>query len=176
MVNHFSIMLQRRFREQERGEDEEDEGEKPGKKKKKGGGRGGDLRIHDLEEDLEMSSDDSDSSMGDGKDVQQWHINPLSRQQQDGITWFSFFHPLFNGAGGADGESKTSSKKDKSKGKKKKKRKSNDEALEDSDDGDYEGLEVDYMSDESRSDPSRYRTLIHNGQLIIQHLGCCCFH
>lgn len=71
MVNHFSIMLQRRFREQERGEDEENEGEKPGKKKKKGGGRGGDLRIHDLEEDLEMSSDDSDSSMGDGEDVKQ---------------------------------------------------------------------------------------------------------
>uniref|UniRef100_A0A3Q3MRD3 Transcription initiation factor IIF subunit alpha n=1 Tax=Labrus bergylta TaxID=56723 RepID=A0A3Q3MRD3_9LABR len=65
VVNHFSIMLQRRFREQERGPDDEDEGEKSGKKKKKGGGRGGDLRIHDLEEDLEMSSDDSDSSMGD---------------------------------------------------------------------------------------------------------------
>lgn len=74
------------------------------------------------------------------------------------------------GLGGADGESKTSSKKDKSKGKKKKKRKSNDEALEDSDDGDYEGLEVDYMSDESRSDPSPYHTQIHNGQLIIQNL------
>lgn len=45
-------------------------------------------------------------------------------------------------------------KKDAGKGKaKKKKQKSNDEALEDSDDGDYEGLEVDYMSDESRSDP-----------------------
>lgn len=71
MVNHFSIMLQRRFREQERGEDEEDEGEKPGKKKKKGGGRGSDLRIHDLEDDLEMSSDDSGSSMGDGKNGEQ---------------------------------------------------------------------------------------------------------
>lgn len=68
MVNHFSIMLQKRFREQERGEDDEDEAEKQGKKKKKGGGRGGDLRIHDLEDDLEMSSNDSDSSMGDGKD------------------------------------------------------------------------------------------------------------
>lgn len=53
-----------------------------------------------------------------------------------------------------DGESKTKVKKDTSKGKaKKKKRKGNEnEALEDSDDGDYEGLEVDYMSDESRSD------------------------
>ncbi|KAM4530076.1 general transcription factor IIF subunit 1 [Odontesthes bonariensis] len=118
VVNHFSIMLQRRLREQERGDDDDDETEKSGKKKKKGGGRGGDLRIHDLEDDLEMSSDDSDSSMGD------------------------------------DGESKAKAKKDAGKGKtKKKKRKSNDkEALEDSDDGDYEGLEVDYMSDESSSD------------------------
>ncbi|XP_028455217.1 general transcription factor IIF subunit 1 isoform X2 [Perca flavescens] len=113
VVNHFSIMLQRRFREQERGgDDDDDENEKSGKKKKKGGGRGADLRIHDLEEDLEMSSDDSDSSMGD--------------------------------------EGKTKAKKATGKGKAKKKRKSSDkEALEDSDDGDYEGLEVDYMSDES---------------------------
>lgn len=53
-----------------------------------------------------------------------------------------------------DGESKPKVKKDAGKGKaKKKKQKSKDnEALEDSDDGDYEGLEVDYMSDESRSD------------------------
>lgn len=117
VVNHFSIMLQRRLREQERGEEDEDENEKSGKKKKKGGGRGGDLRIHDLEDDLEMSSNDSDSSMGD------------------------------------DGESKAKTKKDTGKGKGKKKKKSNDkEALEDSDDGDYEGLEVDYMSDESSSD------------------------
>ncbi|XP_047428410.1 general transcription factor IIF subunit 1 [Mugil cephalus] len=118
VVNHFSIMLQRRLREQERGEDEEDEAEKTGKKKKKGGARGGDLRIHDLEDDLEMSSDDSDSSMGEG------------------------------------GESKAKAKKETAKGKgKKKKRKSNEnEALEDSDDGDYEGLEVDYMSDDSSSE------------------------
>uniref|UniRef100_A0A8C8F8Z7 Transcription initiation factor IIF subunit alpha n=1 Tax=Oncorhynchus tshawytscha TaxID=74940 RepID=A0A8C8F8Z7_ONCTS len=45
VVNHFSIMLQRRLREQERGPDDDDEeGEKGGKKKKKKGGRGGDLR------------------------------------------------------------------------------------------------------------------------------------
>lgn len=70
MVNHFSIMLQRRLREQEHADDEEEEAEKTGKKKKKGG-RGGDLRIHDLEDDLEMSSDDSDSSVGDGKNQEQ---------------------------------------------------------------------------------------------------------
>lgn len=64
--------------------------------------------------------------------------------------WFS----LCSSFHWADGESKTKAKKDTSKGKaKKKKQKSKDnEALEDSDDGDYEGLEVDYMSDESRSD------------------------
>ncbi|XP_029997737.1 general transcription factor IIF subunit 1 isoform X2 [Sphaeramia orbicularis] len=118
VVNHFSIMLQRRLREQERGEEDEDEGEKSGKKKKKGG-KGGDLRIHDQDEDLEMSSDDSNSS------------------------------------GGEDGESKTKTKKDMGKGKGKKKKKSRsseNEALEDSDDGDYEGQEVDYMSDESSSE------------------------
>uniref|UniRef100_A0AAR2JSC7 Transcription initiation factor IIF subunit alpha n=1 Tax=Pygocentrus nattereri TaxID=42514 RepID=A0AAR2JSC7_PYGNA len=110
VVNHFSIMLQRRLREQEHGEEEEEvAGEKGGKKKKKKGGKGGDLRIHDLEDDLEMSSDESDSS------------------------------------GGEDGEGKSKSKKDissKAKAKKKKKRKGSDqEGLEDSDDGDFEGLE-----------------------------------
>ncbi|XP_054616504.1 general transcription factor IIF subunit 1 isoform X2 [Dunckerocampus dactyliophorus] len=117
VVNHFSIMLQRRLREQERGDEDEEESEKPGKKKKKSGGRGGDLRIHDLEDDLDMSSDDSDNSMAE------------------------------------DGESKAKVKADTGKGKAKKKRKGSDkEALEDSDDGDYEGLEVDYMSDESSSE------------------------
>ncbi|XP_061557217.1 general transcription factor IIF subunit 1 [Phycodurus eques] len=116
VVNHFSIMLQRRLREQTQGDEEEDESEKSAKKKK-GGGRGGDLRIHDLEDDFEMSSDDSDNSMGE------------------------------------DGEGKTKAKNETGKGKSKKKKKSNDkDALEDSDDGDYEGLEVDYMSDESSSD------------------------
>ncbi|XP_030637627.1 general transcription factor IIF subunit 1 [Chanos chanos] len=119
VVNHFSIMLQRRLRDQERGEEDEEEGEKGGKKKKKGG-RGGDLRIHDLEDEEEMSSEDSDSSVGE------------------------------------DGERKSKAKKDssaKGKGKKKKRKKSSDaEGREDSDDGDFEGLEVDYMSDESSSE------------------------
>ncbi|XP_055767711.1 general transcription factor IIF subunit 1-like isoform X2 [Salvelinus fontinalis] len=120
VVNHFSIMLQRRLREQERGPDDDDEeGEKGGKKKKKKGGRGGDLRIHDLEDDLELSSDESDSS------------------------------------GREDGDSKPKKKEGdvKGKGKKKKKKRGSDsEANEDSDDGDFEGLEVDYMSDESSSE------------------------
>lgn len=83
---------------------------------------------------------------------------------------FLFSRPL------TDGEGKTKAKKATGKGKaKKKKRKSSDkEALEDSDDGDYEGLEVDYMSDESRSDPSRRRTqrLPLCGNYIDVFAGC----
>lgn len=119
VVNHFSIMLQRRLKEQEHGDDDDEDGDKGGKKKKKKkGGKGGDLRIHDLEEDLEMSTDDSESS------------------------------------GGEDGESKVKSKKEnKVKGKGKKKKKGSDaDDHEESDDGDFEGLEVDYMSDESSSE------------------------
>ncbi|XP_034071416.1 general transcription factor IIF subunit 1-like [Gymnodraco acuticeps] len=130
VVNHFSIMLQRRFREQEHGcDDDDDDNEKGGKKKKKGG-RGGDLRITDLEEDLEMSSSDSNSSNGD------------------------------------DGESKPKKKKEtgKGKGKKKKKKSSDKEALEDSDDGDNEGLEVDYMSDESSSDEEPEKGKMSKGE------------
>lgn len=53
-----------------------------------------------------------------------------------------------------EGESKKPTKNIvKGKGKKRK-RKENTEALEDSDDGDYEGLEVDYISEDSRSDQS----------------------
>ncbi|XP_029692233.1 general transcription factor IIF subunit 1-like [Takifugu rubripes] len=113
VVNHFNIMVQQRLQD-DQGEDEEEESEKSGKKK--GGEKGGDLRIHDLEEELEMSSEDSDWSAGE------------------------------------EGENKKP-KKTSVKGKgKKKKRKDDREALEDSDDGDYEGLEVDYISDESSSE------------------------
>ncbi|XP_031417486.1 general transcription factor IIF subunit 1 isoform X3 [Clupea harengus] len=123
VVNHFSIMLQRRLRESDRGgagddDDDDDEGGKGGKKKKKKGGRGGgDLRITDLEDDLEMSSDESGSSAGE------------------------------------DGEGKPKTKKKaKGKGKKKKKNDSDKSHGEDSDDGDFEGLEVDYISDETSSE------------------------
>lgn len=77
-----------------------------------------------------------------------------------------------------DGENKTKPKKNlvKGKGKKKKKRKDDDEALEDSDDGDYEGLEVDYMSEESRSDQvfhtSKDRFSLYRS---LNALSCVCF-
>ncbi|XP_061299864.1 general transcription factor IIF subunit 1 isoform X2 [Pezoporus flaviventris] len=106
VLNHFSIMQQRRLRDQ----DEEDEDKEKVAKKK-----GGELRIHDLEEDLELSSEDSEGSEGEG-------------------------------------EKAAEAKKAAPGGKRKKKKKgSEDEAFEDSDDGDFEGQEVDYMSDESSS-------------------------
>ncbi|XP_034045999.1 general transcription factor IIF subunit 1 isoform X2 [Thalassophryne amazonica] len=111
VMNHFSIMLQKRLREQEHGEDDEEEAEKAGKKKKKGR----DLHIHNLEDDFEMSSSDTESSAGE------------------------------------DGESKPKINKGVAKQKSKKKKNNEDEAIEDSDDGDYEGQEVDYISDESSS-------------------------
>lgn len=59
-MNHFSIMQQRRLKDQDQDEDEEEK-EKRGRKKPS------ELRIHDLEDDLEMSSDASDASGEEGE-------------------------------------------------------------------------------------------------------------
>ncbi|XP_072458105.1 general transcription factor IIF subunit 1-like isoform X1 [Notamacropus eugenii] len=111
VLNHFSIMQQRRLKDQDHEEEEDEHKEKKGRKKPS------ELRIHDLEDDLEMSSDDSDGSGEDGEKV------PKTKKK----------------AAPSRG------------GKKKKKKASDDEAFEDSDDGDFEGQEVDYMSDGSSS-------------------------
>ncbi|XP_065275854.1 general transcription factor IIF subunit 1 isoform X2 [Emys orbicularis] len=106
VLNHFTIMQQRRRKDQD---DEEEEKEKKTKKKSS------ELKIHDLEDDLEMSSDESELSDADGeKAAKPQKKTPLTK-------------------------------------KKKKKKGSDDEAFEDSDDGDFEGQEVDYMSDGSSS-------------------------
>uniref|UniRef100_A0A4X2KP35 Transcription initiation factor IIF subunit alpha n=1 Tax=Vombatus ursinus TaxID=29139 RepID=A0A4X2KP35_VOMUR len=108
VLNHFSIMQQHRLKYQDPGEEEE---ECKGKKKRK---KPSELQIHDLEDDLEMSSDDS--------------------------------------SGSEEGEKVSKTKKKAAPSRRGKKRKgSDDEAFEDSDDGDFEGQEVDYMSDGSSS-------------------------
>ncbi|MGH0186250.1 UNVERIFIED_CONTAM: hypothetical protein FKN15_020074 [Acipenser sinensis] len=71
VVNHFSIMLQRRLKDQDRddGEDEEEEKEKgkgKGKGKAKGKKKSSELKIHDLEDDLEMSSTDESEESEEG--------------------------------------------------------------------------------------------------------------
>lgn len=60
VLNHFSIMQQRRLKDQDH--DEEDE-----EKDKRGRKKASELRIHDLEDDLEMSSDDSEASGEEGE-------------------------------------------------------------------------------------------------------------
>ncbi|XP_008835131.1 general transcription factor IIF subunit 1 isoform X1 [Nannospalax galili] len=113
VLNHFSIMQQRRLKDQDQDEDEDDKKEKRSRKKSS------ELRIHDLEDDLEMSSDVSDASGEDGN-------RALKTKKKTPLT---------------------------KAGRKKKKKGSDDEAFEDSDDGDFEGQEVDYMSDGSSSSP-----------------------
>ncbi|KAM7028169.1 LOW QUALITY PROTEIN: general transcription factor IIF subunit 1 [Acridotheres tristis] len=110
VLNHFSIMQQRRLRDQ----DEEGGGQGQGEE---GPSKGGGLRIHDLEEDLELSSEESEGSEAEGEKA----AKPKA-------------------AGGAAEEEERKGRKG-----------SEDEALEDSDDGDFEGQEVDYMSDGSSS-------------------------
>lgn len=125
VLNHFSIMQQRRLKDQDQDDDDEDK-EKRGRKKTS------ELRIHDLEDDLDMSSDDSDAS-GD------------------------------EGGRASKAKNKVASAKT-AKKKKKKKKGSDDEAFEDSDDGDFEGQEVDYMSDGSSSEdelPSKAKAPQH---------------
>ncbi|XP_044129694.1 general transcription factor IIF subunit 1 [Bufo gargarizans] len=115
ILNHFTIMQQRRLKDQGVDDDEEEGGgkqDKGGKSKKK---KKNDLKIHDLEDDLELSSSESEES-------------------------------------GEDGERKPKAPKKNAQRKKGKKSRSDDEAIEDSDDGDFEGQEVDYMSDGSSSD------------------------
>lgn len=59
VLNHFSIMQQRRLKDQDQ-EEEED-------KQRRGRGRASELRIHDLEDDLDMSSEDSEASDEEGE-------------------------------------------------------------------------------------------------------------
>lgn len=111
VLNHFSIMQQRRLKDQGQDEEEED-------KEKRARKKASELRIHDLEDDLEVTSDDSEASGEEG---------------------------------GRAAKAKKKAPPAKAGRKKKRKKGSDDEALEDSDDGDFEGQEVDYMSDGSSS-------------------------
>ncbi|NXA57550.1 T2FA factor, partial [Nothocercus julius] len=134
VLNHFSIMQQRRLRDQD--EEDEDKEKKPKKK-------GGELKIHDLEDDLELSSDDSEASEAEGE---AGGGNGKRVGLRRGGTGLIFPVPPPS----AQGEKAPKAKKKPPPGKKKKKKKgSDDEAFEDSDDGDFEGQEVDYMSDAS---------------------------
>ncbi|KAJ1525136.1 hypothetical protein ONE63_009972 [Megalurothrips usitatus] len=119
--NYFSLMMRKRLRPEE-DLDLDDPDEAKGKRKGGGGKKSKELKISDMEEWMD-SEDESDSDDNDEKDEEK--------------------------------AEKTADKKKKGKkeaeAKKKKKKDSDDEAFEESDDGDEEGREVDYISDSSVS-------------------------
>lgn len=122
VMNYFSLMLRKRLRP------DDDEGEDPEEGKiKKGESKGKkELKISEMDEWMN-SSDDSDSD-SDGE---------KNRKEEDD----------------SDNDKKKKNKKEDEKNKKKKKKHdADDEAVEESDDGDEEGRELDYISDSSESD------------------------
>lgn len=124
VLNYFSLMLRKRLKG-----DEEDPEEKEEAKAKKGAGKSGkkELKISDMDEDAWMDSEDDDSESGEDKEKEK-------KEESD------------------DDQKKKLKNKKKGKAgpeKKKKKKDSDDEAFEDSDDGDEEGRELDYISDSS---------------------------
>lgn len=122
ILNHFAIMVSKKLRpNQDDGEDVDDE---DGKGKKGKGAAKKELKVSDMDDWVD-SEDELDSDSDSEK----------KKKDSDD----------------EDGTNKNSRSKDsKKKNKKKSKHDVNDdEAFEDSDDGDEEGLEVDYMSDES---------------------------
>ncbi|KAL1402145.1 hypothetical protein pipiens_006209 [Culex pipiens pipiens] len=124
VMNYFSLMLKKRMKGDE--EAVEDQEEAKAKKSAGGGGKSKDLKISDMDEwidsDEQSSSDDED---GEGK--------PKEKDSDD------------------EKDKKAKNKKALADSKKKK-RDVDDEAFEESDDGDEEGRELDYISDSSESE------------------------
>ncbi|KXJ69666.1 hypothetical protein RP20_CCG026216 [Aedes albopictus] len=121
-INYFSLMLKKRMKK----DDDIPEDLEETKGKKGGVGKAKDLKISDMDEWIdsdEMSSDDDDD--GEGK-----------TKEKD-----------------SDDEADKKAKNKKALAdKKKKKRDVDEEAFEESDDGDEEGRELDYISDSSESE------------------------
>ncbi|XP_050355237.1 general transcription factor IIF subunit 1 [Nymphalis io] len=110
------------FRKRMRGDDATDDGDDPDDKKTKGGKAKKDLKISEMDEWIDSDDESSDSEAGE-KDKEK-----------------------------EDSDSGTKKKKNKKGAVNKKKKKVNDEAFEESDDGDEEGREKDYISDSSDSE------------------------
>jgi len=121
ILNHWAVMVNRRVKGGD-GEEEDDPDEGPSKGKK-GKSKGKDFKISDMDDWVEsgdeMGSEDDDKDGGGSDD-------------EDGK----------KKKGANNKRSKDSKKKNKSK-------EAKEEGFEDSDDGDGEGREVDYMEDES---------------------------
>lgn len=135
-LNLFALMLRKRMK----GEDDDEPVELDGEKKKGGRKKQKDLTISEMEEWMDSDDDESDSDEENAD---------KEREDSDGdkkkkkvrqllfVTWlkYSYWHFSTLQKGGPV--------------KKKKDRDVDDEAFEDSDDGDEEGRELDYISDSS---------------------------
>uniref|UniRef100_A0A2K5EY00 Transcription initiation factor IIF subunit alpha n=1 Tax=Aotus nancymaae TaxID=37293 RepID=A0A2K5EY00_AOTNA len=75
VLNHFSITQQQRLKDQDQDEDEEE-------KEKRGRRKASELRIHDLEDHLEMSSDASDASGGRAPKAKKKAPTPQEKQRR----------------------------------------------------------------------------------------------
>ncbi|XP_046400511.1 general transcription factor IIF subunit 1 isoform X2 [Ischnura elegans] len=122
VMNYFSLMLRKRLRNDEEGDFEELEDGKGGKKGGKGAKGKGDLKISEMDDWVDSDDGDDESEEGEGEKDE----DAVKEKQKKG----------------AKAKAKA----------KKKRRDSNDEAVEESDDGDEEGREVDYISDSSDSE------------------------
>lgn len=122
VINYFSLMLRKRLK----GDEADDGLDEAGDDKKAGKGAKGkkELKISDMDEWIDSDDDDSDASEKDGDKEK--------------------------GSGDEDEAKKKKGKKGEEEAKKKKKKRDvDDEAFEESDDGDEEGRELDYISDSS---------------------------
>lgn len=122
-MNYFSLMFRKRLR------GDEDEGEDPEetKMKKMSGKKGKELKISDMDEWMDSDDDSNSSDAGD---------EDGSKRKKDD----------------SDDDGKKKKNKKNQPEKKKKKRDLDGEAFEESDDGDEEGRELDYISDSSDQD------------------------
>ena len=143
VINYFSLMLRKRMKGDEN-EPENDEEEKKAKKAAAGGGGGKkDLKISDMDE--WMDSDDMSSS-GDDEEEGSKPKEPDSDKDDD-----------------PKGKKKKGVVK-----KNKKDRDVDDEAFEESDDGDEEGREMDYDSDSSADDSELEETVTKGMQSVAE--------
>lgn len=123
VINYFSLMLRKRLKGDE-ADDGLDEAAGDEKKLWKGKGKAKELKISDMDEWIDSDDEDSDGS--------------LKEDEKE------------KGSDNEEGDKQKKKKgKDEEAKKKKKKRDVDDEAFEESDDGDEEGRELDYISDSS---------------------------
>lgn len=121
VINYFSLMLRKRLK----GEEADDGVEDVGDEKKSSKGKAKELKISDMDEWIDSDDDDSSVSSKD-QDKEKDSENEEEKQKN-----------------------KKGKKKEEAAKTKKKKRDVDGEAFEESDDGDEEGRELDYISDSS---------------------------